>query len=118
MESSAQWRPVTRGDSVLPCPPGGSQFQMAQLVGAEEHVARLAEPHILGVPMGCTPGPSCRPRGNGDQNQECPAQPSPAYAHPYAHHLIMGLGCLALVLQRREDQRGKGSAWPGLTAGK
>lgn len=46
------------------------------------------------------------------------AQPSPAYAHPYAHHLIMGLGCLALVLQRREDQRGKGSAWPGLTAGK
>lgn len=76
MESSAQWRPVTRGDSVLPCPPGGSQFQMAQLVGAEEHVARLAEPHILGVPMGCTPGPSCRPRGNGDQNQECPAQPS------------------------------------------
>lgn len=85
---------------------------MGQLVGTQGHEAWLGSTTHPGGLMGqgspLHPRPQLQMEREWGSNRECPAQPT---LIAYAHHTIMGLGCLNPVLQSPEAQRGEGLPW-------
>lgn len=94
IESSGQWVPTPHDDALLPRPAVVSSRWPSWWVPRSMRPS-WAEPHILGVSWAggapCTPGPSYRWRGSGNQIRSA----SPAYPHcicPLPHN---GVGVLS-----------------------